>query len=328
MRRFLLALSFLILSAPAKAHEVRPGYLQIHEIEPAVYDFTWKTPARGDMRLALNVIFPSECRAVGEARMTPSDGAVIERWRSACEGGLPGKEIAIENLAASLTDVILRFEPLSGPPKTLRITGSEPRVEIPAETQNHSGAGAYFPLGVEHILFGVDHLLFVLCLLILIGDVKRLIGAVTAFTVAHSITLAGVTFGWFSLAIAPVEACIALSIAFVAEEIIRAREGTVSATQRWPWIASFCFGLLHGFGFASALREIGLPESAAPLALFFFNLGVEAGQILFIIAVLSAVFLCQRYAPAPPHWAWRAPPYGAGIIASFWFIERTVSMFL
>ncbi len=165
-RRFLLVLFFLAFAGPATAHEVRPGYLQIHEIEPAVYDFIWKTPARGDMRLALNVILPAECRTLGAARITPSDGAVIERWRGACDGGLPGKEIAIENLAASLTDVIVRFEPLSGAPKTLRLTGAEPHREIPAETQSHSGAGAYFPLGVEHILVGVDHLLFVLCLLI------------------------------------------------------------------------------------------------------------------------------------------------------------------
>ncbi len=162
----------------------------------------------------------------------------------------------------------------------------------------------------------------------LIGDLKRLLGAVTAFTVAHSITLAAVTFGWLSLATAPVEACIALSIAFVAAEIVRAREGKSSATQRWPWIASFSFGLLHGFGFASALREIGLPESAAPLALFFFNLGVEAGQILFIAVVLAALFLWRRYASSPPRWAWRAPPYATGAVASFWFIERTVSIFL
>lgn len=314
------------LAPAAFAHEIRPAFLQIREIEPDTYDILWKTPAQGDMRLALNVDLPAGCRNAGEPRSTLVDAAVIQRWRTACDGGLIGKSIGIENLQASLTDVILRFEPAEGPAKTFRLNGAKPEATIPAKQPWTEVAGTYFRLGVEHILFGFDHLLFVLCLLILVGNLKRLLGAITAFTVAHSITLAGTTFGWLHLSSAPVEASIALSIAFVAAEIIRSRDGKASVTQRWPWIASFSFGLLHGFGFASALREIGIPDDAVPLALLFFNLGVEAGQILFVVAVLAVMWAWRRFAPKPPVWAWRAPPYAAGVVACFWFIERTAKI--
>ena len=160
------------------------------------------------------------------------------------------------------------------------------------------------------------------------GDLKRLLGAITAFTLAHSITLAGSTFGWLHLSVAPVEASIALSIMFVAAEIVRGRSGSPGVMRRWPWIASFSFGLLHGFGFAAALREIGIPDDAAPLALLFFNLGVEAGQVAFVLAVLLAREAWRRFAPPPPVWSWRAPPYLAGGMAAFWFIERTAKIIL
>ena len=326
--RVLLLFLIAVISVPAAAHEIRPAFLQIREIERQTYDILWKTPAQGDMRLALNAILPRECKNLGEPRTTLVNAAVIAHWRANCEGGLPGREIVIENLETSLTDVILRFEPLTESPKTLRINGAAPTVVIPSRQSMGEVAATYFDLGVEHILFGFDHLLFVLCLLMLVRDFRRLLFAITAFTLAHSITLAGTTFGWLRLASAPVEACIALSIAFVAAEILKTRDGESSATQRWPWIASFAFGLLHGFGFASALRDIGLPQDAVPSALLFFNLGVEAGQILFVAAVLALVLVWRRYGPRLPVWAWRAPPYVAGIVASFWFIERTVRVFV
>lgn len=321
---------FLIaaISVPAAAHEIRPAFLQIREIERQTYDVLWKTPAQGDMRLALNAVLPRECKNLGEPRTTLVNAAVVAHWRANCDGGLPGREIVIENLETSLTDVILRFEPLMGSPKTLRIDGAVPTVVIPTRQSMTEVARTYFDLGVEHILFGFDHLLFVLCLLMLVRDFRRLLFAITAFTLAHSITLAGTTFGWLRLASAPVEACIALSIAFVAAEILKTRDGESSATQRWPWVASFAFGLLHGFGFASALRDIGLPQDAVPSALLFFNLGVEAGQILFVAGVLAFVSAWRRYGPRLPAWTWRAPPYLAGIVASFWFIERAVRVFV
>lgn len=324
---FVLALLLGVL-APAAAHEVRPGFLLIREIDSASYEVLWKTPAQGDMRLALNVILPAECRSFGGVRTTAVDGAALQRWRTACAGGLLGKRVTIEHLEASLTDVILRFEPLAGAPTTLRMTGAAPHAELPVRPSAREVGGTYFGLGIEHILFGFDHLLFVLCLLMLIGDVKRVLGAITAFTAAHSITLAGTTFGWLRLASAPTEACIALSIVFVAAEILRNQAGQSGAMQRWPWLAAFGFGLLHGFGFAAALREVGLPDDAVPLALLWFNLGVEAGQILFVGAALAVAFCWRRYAARSPAWAWRVPPFVAGIAGSFWFIDRTVRVLL
>ncbi|HEY0939743.1 MAG TPA: HupE/UreJ family protein [Steroidobacter sp.] len=328
LARVLGLLALITLTLPAAAHEVRPAFLQIREVEPSTYDVLWKTPAQGDLRLALNVILPSECRGLGTPRATLVNAAAIEHQRTICAGGLASKQIAFENLASTLTDVIVRFEPIDGSPSMLRVNGAAPLVVIPSQQSMSEIAWSYVWFGVEHILLGFDHLLFVLCLLMLVGDFKRLLGAITAFTVAHSITLAGTTFGWLRLASAPVEACIALSIAFIAAEIIKTRVGRASMTQRLPWIAAFGFGLLHGFGFASALRDIGLPDDAVPLALLSFNVGVEAGQILFVAVVLAVVFLWRRYMPRPPAWAWRAPPYIAGIAASFWFIERTVQIVL
>ncbi|RFB05141.1 HupE/UreJ family protein [Parvularcula sp. SM1705] len=322
---FLLPL-IIAICGTASAHEVRPAYLELREIELGTYDILWKTPARGDLRLALNVILPDSCITTSPHRTVPVEAAVIERWRTICEGGLQGQTIRIENLETSLTDVILRVEPLEGAASTLRLDGATPSLVIPQKQSGWAVAHSYFDLGVEHILLGFDHLLFVLCLLLLVRNVRRLIGAVTAFTVAHSITLAATTLGLVHLAIGPVEALIALSIAFLAAEIIRVHKGQTGATARWPWIASFGFGLLHGFGFASVLAEIGLPGEALPVALLFFNIGVEAGQLLFVGAVLLVMLLLRQFSSRLPEWSWRAAPYTAGSIAMFWFIERTAGI--
>jgi hydrogenase/urease accessory protein HupE len=326
----LLLVWLAALFAPAAvAHEIRPAFLQIREVEPNVYDLLWKTPAQGEMRLALNIILPTDCANAAAPRSTMVGGAVIERWRATCTGGLVAKPIEIENLSHTLTDAIVRYEPLDGAPKTLRVKPEDPFATIPAAQAWTDVAGTYFVLGVEHILLGFDHLMFVLALLLLVRDLRPLLGAITAFTVAHSLTLAGTTFGWVKLASAPVEATIALSIMFVAVEIMRVRAGRNSLTAAMPWLASFAFGLLHGFGFAGALREIGIPEDAAPLALLFFNLGVEAGQLTFIAAVLTIMFAWPRLAPVSLNtrvgaYAWRAPVYVIGVTAAFWFIERSV----
>jgi hydrogenase/urease accessory protein HupE len=327
MMRFVrLALVWLVacgLAQTAFAHEIRPAYLQIREVEPGTYDLLWKTPAQGDMRLALNIILPEACTDAAEPRAMMVDGAVIERWRTTCAGGIIGRTIGIENLSQTLTDAIVRFEPLDGLAKTLRVTPDKPEFAIPEKQAWTEVAQTYFGLGVEHILFGFDHLMFVLALLILVSQLKRLLLAVTAFTVAHSLTLAGTTFGWVALPSAPVEATIALSIMFVAVEIMRVRAGRPSLTAMMPWLASFSFGLLHGFGFAGALREVGIPQDAVGTALLFFNLGVEAGQLIFIAAVLAFVFVWKRQKVPAPQWAWQAPVYFIGACSAYWFIERT-----
>jgi hydrogenase/urease accessory protein HupE len=327
--RIILFLAALFAIAPAAlAHEIRPAFLQIREIEPGAYDILWKTPAQGDMRLALNVTLPANCANAGDPRTAMVDGAVIQTWRAICKGGLVGQTLAIENLSQTLTDTIIRYEPLEGRSKSFLLKPDRPFVVILAQQPWTDVGATYFGLGVEHILLGFDHLMFVLALLILVGDTRRLLAAVTAFTVAHSLTLAGTTLGWIRLASAPVEAMIALSIMFVAVEIMRVRAGRESLAARLPWLASFAFGLLHGFGFAGALREIGIPDDAVGLALLFFNLGVEAGQILFIAGVLAVLLLWRQTRLATPAWSARAPVYVVGCTAAFWFIERTAAIFL
>jgi hydrogenase/urease accessory protein HupE len=181
-------------------------------------------------------------------------------------------------------------------------------------------------LGIEHILSGFDHLLFVLGLVLLVQGTRRLLGTITAFTAAHSLTLAGATLGWVHVPGPPVEASIALSIVFVASEIVHTRQGRYSVTQHYPWIVAFTFGLLHGFGFAGALAEVGLPQSSIPVALLFFNVGVEIGQLLFVgvvLAVIAAGWRAgQRLRLSRPVWIWRIAPYAIGALASFWVVER------
>ena len=178
----------------------------------------------------------------------------------------------------------------------------------------------YTALGIEHILLGIDHLLFVLALLMIVPNLRTLVFMITAFTVAHSLTLGLATLGFVNVPPAPVEAVIALSILFVAVEIVHWRQGREGITRRKPWIVSFLFGLLHGFGFAGALADIGLPEHAIPLALLFFNVGVELGQLAFVAAVLMLWALLRRV--RLPEWAWRVPTYSIGALAAFWTIDR------
>ena len=189
-------------------------------------------------------------------------------------------------------------------------------------------AATYLRLGVEHILFGIDHLLFVLALLILVQGGRRLLVTVTAFTLAHSLTLADATLGLVRMPQRPVEAVIALSIMFVATEIVRGREGRPGLRAERPWMVAFTFGLLHGFGFAGALREVGLPQQAIPVALLFFNVGVELGQLMFIASVLAVAAvarrIAQRVALPRPAWAWRVPAYAIGTVTAYWTIERVV----
>ena len=308
------------LSATLPAHEVRPAYLRIVETDTETVETTWRIPAKGDMRLAIYLQMPETCTQVGEA-MSWRDGAtMVEQNSWACVGGLPGKTIELRGLDMMLTDALARFERLDGTTQIVRLTPSEHTFVVTATESPWQTANTYFVLGVEHILLGIDHLLFVLALLMLVPGTRKLIWTITAFTAAHSITLAAATLGWVNMPSGPVEAVIALSILFVAMEIVHWRQGRPGITRRWPWLVAFTFGLLHGFGFAGALSEIGLPEHAIPLSLLFFNLGVEAGQLLFIAAVLAVWFLFKRL--PWPQWIWRLPVYGIGTMAAFWTIER------
>lgn len=304
---------------------MRPGYLEIRETEADTYDVMWKVPALGDdMRLGLYLRFDDDVQTVTEPVAGILGGAYTQRLRIQRDNGLAGATVTIDGLDSTFTDVLLRLERLDGTEITHRFTPAAPSYVIEAEPSGGQVAWMYLALGAEHILLGIDHLLFVLVLLMVVSGWRKLVGTITAFTIAHSITLALAALGFVHVPGPPVEAIIALSIVFVAAEIIRGRQGSPGLTARRPWIVAFTFGLLHGIGFAGALSEIGLPQSSIPLALFTFNVGVELGQLLFVAIVLVLYAIGRRIQPVPPEWAWRVPTYAIGSVAAYWMIDRFV----
>jgi hydrogenase/urease accessory protein HupE len=320
-----LALTLLLAGAwspPAPAHQFWPGYLQLRQTGTETYEAMWKVPATSGLRLRIDAQLPDSCRATSAPIGSFTAGAYIERWNVLCAGGLNSGVITVNGLASAATDALIRIERLDGSAQVAMLTANSPAVAIEAAPGWMQIAWTYLGLGVEHILLGIDHLLFVLALLFLVQGWRRVIITITAFTVAHSITLVAATLGFVHVPQAPAEAAIALSIVFVATEIVRSRMGRVGIAERWPWIVAFVFGLLHGFGFAGALREVGMPEDAIPAALLFFNLGVEVGQLTFIAAVFAFVALLRRAALRLPEWAWRVPVYGIGSMAMYWTIDR------
>jgi len=317
----------LLPLAPTRAHEFSPGFLGLVELEPGVFRVQWKVSLTGGLADALSPRFPDGCAFDGGLSAYVMGDARVQQRKLRCDGGLAGQRIAIGGLPATMTDVLLRIDYLDGSAVTQRLTPAVPATVVPVAQGAAAVLGTYFMLGVEHILIGIDHLLFVFALLLLVDNVRRLVITITAFTVAHSITLGAATLGLIQVSQAPVEAVIALSILFLASELGRqpARaDSHADLAVRFPWIVAFIFGLLHGFGFAGALAEIGLPAQAVPLALLFFNLGVEAGQLIFIFAVLALAW-GWRQARLPAPRAWRiATAYGIGSVAAFWVLDRTV----
>ncbi len=313
-----------MLAASASAHESRPGYLQLTLTDAETVNLLLKVPALGDRRLGLYPNLPANCVAEAQSTKYIIDNAYTEKTTFKCNAGLLGETVRIDGLSTTLTDVLVRVERPDGTTQIARLTPSNPVFVVEASPDALAVAGTYLVLGVNHILLGIDHLLFVLALLILVKDTQTLIWTITAFTAAHSLTLAAATLGYVRFPQSPVEAVIALSIVFVASEIVHVSQGRPGLTQRRPWIVAFVFGLLHGFGFAGALNEIGLPEQSIPLALFLFNVGVELGQLGFISAVLIFALIVRRYIVAWPVWANHAPAYLIGSVAAYWTIERTV----
>jgi hypothetical protein len=320
--RYLLLVLLWLAAAPALAHEVRPAYLELHEDKAGEFRVLWKTPMRGDLRLALSPVFSGKTQALTPVTARQAEGAAVQTWRFKAIEPLRGQTLRIDGLEATMTDALVRAEFADGTNWTKRVSPQEPAVTIPLRQSGGAVAVEYAKLGVEHILLGIDHLLFVLALLLITGSGWKLVKTVTAFTVAHSITLALAALGFVHVAQAPVEAVIALSIVFVATEILHAQQGREGITARMPWLVAFTFGLLHGFGFAGALSEIGLPQGQIPLALLFFNVGVELGQLVFVVAALSLIVLIRRMRFDFPGWAARVPPYAIGSLAMFWVIQR------
>jgi hydrogenase/urease accessory protein HupE len=328
MTRLRLASAFLlfVIAGAANADIFRPAYLELRELGDDRYDVLWKVPALGpEQRLAAYVRFPEGTENLSEPKPFISDGAWVERWQISHPGGLVGKTVRIEGKATGVTDVIARVERLDGTSQVERLAAGAPQFEVRASAGVAEIAWSYTVLGIEHILAGIDHLLFVFALLLVVSGGKRIVATVTAFTIAHSITLVAATLGWVAVPGPPVEAIIALSIVFVAAEVIHGERGKPGLTARAPWIVAFSFGLLHGFGFAGALAETGLPQTAIPIALLMFNVGVEIGQLVFVVAVLVSAFVYNKWPSEGPGRLLPVAAYGVGSMAAFWTIERVVS---
>jgi hydrogenase/urease accessory protein HupE len=327
IRRFGWLCAFLLTWAATAvhAHEVRPGYLQVQEIGPDRYDVTWKVPANGEYRLSLYARLPEGCTGAPN-QGSFAGGAFIERWQAACPGGLVGKSVRIDGLSATRTDVLVRLERLDGTTQTVRLTPESTSFVVTASPGRLEVAKTYFVTGVHHILLGVDHLLFVLGLMLIVADRWMLVKTITSFTVAHSITLAIATLGYASAPLPPLNAAIALSILFLGPEIVRAWRGQTSFTIRHPWVVAFVFGLLHGFGFASGLNAMGLPQREVPMALLFFNVGVEAGQLAFVLVVILLERAFRVLQVHWPRWAQLLPGYVVGSLGAFWTLQRTLMM--
>ena len=352
-------ITFLFLVAPtfATAHESRPAYLELNERGHGYYEVVWRRPALGEQVLALTPRFPSHCQDSAPHTASKEVGAILERWTITCgESGLTGQAIAIDGLSRTITDVLVRVSLRAGSSGTYLLRAANPSAVIQSVPTPAAVASQYFMLGVEHIWGGIDHLLFVLGLLLLVQSRWLLFKTITAFTVAHSLTLGLATLGMAHIPQAPVEAVIALSILFLAGELAKDymqqsssspptpplstclrghpdcwAEGGLGKnsylTTQHPWLVAFTFGLLHGFGFAGALADVGLPSTDIPLALSMFNVGVEIGQLAFIFVMLTAA-ACARHGNAlqAPAWRWTTV-YAIGSLSAFWLIQRIVAFF-
>jgi hydrogenase/urease accessory protein HupE len=325
MLALLATIVTLVAAPPVAAHELQPGFLELKEVAPGRYDVLWKLPSLGeasDVRMPLAPIFPETCRQLGEARTERSGTAWVFTARLDCKGGLAGRMLAIEGLEAFTTDVLVRVQQADGRVETHLLKPVQPSVTLRSADDLRRGAWAYLYLGIEHILLGADHLLFVLGLLLIVRDRWMLVKTVTAFTIAHSITLAVAAFGIATVPAAALNAAIALSILFLGPEIVRRWRGETSFTIRHPWVVAFAFGLLHGFGFASGLAQLGLPKGEIPLALLLFNVGVELGQLAFVLLI---VLLERAFRQLQIHWpiiVQRLPGYVVGALGAFWTIQR------
>jgi HupE / UreJ protein len=325
-----LVLAVVVLLLPvagAWGHESRPAYLEITETSPGRYDVLWRTPILSGMRLPVRLVFPEAVRNVTEPREHVLADSVVERWViDAGKGGLGGQRMQFVGLQATITDVLVQASLLNGAHWTVIVRPSQPWVEFTGAKSALEVARTYLVYGVEHIVFGVDHLLFVFGLLLIVQDRWMLLKTVTSFTLAHSLTLAIATLGYASAPMLPLNAAIALSILFLGPEIVRVWRGETSLTIRHPWLVAFVFGLLHGFGFASALTGAGLPRRDLPLALFTFNVGVELGQVAFVVLMVRLERSFQQLEIHWPRWVAMVPGYVVGVLGAFWTIQRTAML--
>jgi len=312
-----ILLLFGLSANPASGHEVRPAYLELVEIAPQQFAVTWKQPIAGDRRLPIDPVLPDSCETLEQALPENTGDALIARWQIACE--LRSGSIQISGLSRTLTDVLIRVSYLDGSSLSQLLRSDTPVLNL---DDGAPPVASYLLLGIDHLLFGIDHILFVIGLVLFIRDPWMLLKTITAFTVAHSMTLALSVLDLVSLPSQPVEAVIALSILFLARELMLPEVQRSALTRARPWVMAFGFGLLHGFGFAGALGEVGLPREQLALALLLFNLGIELGQLLVIAVLFAALWLLRLLAVSRwPLWQQTFSIF-MGAMAGYWTIDR------
>lgn len=317
--------AILFLLAPgAWADNFRPAYLQLTEHPGGLYDIRWKTPAQSEtVIMPIKPVFPPGSEMTQPLASSYASGAAVIIGQVKVPGGLEGKTVKFEGLANTGNQALVRFIRRDGREDLYKVAPTDPELTIPKDPDSVSVSARYTELGIQHIWFGFDHLLFVTALFMLVANLRTLFWTITSFTIAHSITLALVTLDVIRVPVPPVEGFIALSIVFVALEVARQSHGHPSLASRKPWLVAFTFGLLHGLGFASALAAIGLPRNNVPLALLFFNVGVEIGQVAFIAVLLVISSVARRFAqPVQLSTARLVSCYGIGGLASYWLFDR------
>jgi len=321
IKQGIIFFSLLISFQNIRAHEIRPAYLQIRESQNRIEIF-WKQPVSGESGIYLTPVLSSGWLTDSSSENSSNGAAFIRQWKIRTTHSVAGQTLTIEGLKNTITDVLVNIHFADGTSLTSIIRPSDPTFLINKMQQSALPVLDYLRLGVEHILFGIDHLLFVLALILIVQGTRRLIKTITAFTIAHSITLAAATLGWVHIPSAPVEAIIALSIIFLAVELVHYYQGKAVFSSQYPWVVSFIFGLLHGFGFAGALANVGLPPNEIPLTLFLFNVGVETGQLIFIFVILVVIWLTRKLFKISPGWYRWIPPYAICCMAAVWFFQR------
>ena len=309
----------MLCSISAFAHEIRPAYLEITQTSDSTYNVFWKVPAVNNQIPKITPQLPFKLTETSNQNLVDS---YIRQYTGIWNTSLSGETISIDKLDLTLIDALVQINLKEDISYSFLLQPDQTSYIVPKEPSRWQVVKLYTELGIEHILIGIDHLLFVLGLLLLVNGVRLLIQTITAFTIAHSITLALSALDLVHVPQAPVEAVIALSIVFLAREYLMVLRGHDSLTARYPWLVAFTFGLLHGFGFAGVLQEIGLPQQDVPLALLTFNIGVEIGQLIFISIILIFFKIYKSLNVTTPKWLINVVPYLLGAISSFWLIER------
>lgn len=322
---FLASFLVIVCSVSAFAHESQPGTLEIKQLAAERYDVSWKAPIYYGKPHPARLQLPEEWQDIVQPTERRLADAILFRWVvDVGPGSIEGAIIRFPGLESTITDVYVRLTRLDSTMMTAIVRPTKPFVELRGERSWYATAGEYIGLGFYHILLGVDHLLFVLGLLLIVEGRMMLIRTITAFTVAHSITLAIATLGFASVPLPPLNAAVALSILFLGPEIVRSWRGESSLTIRYPWVVAFVFGLLHGFGFASGLSTTGMPKAELPWALLSFNIGVELGQLAFVFIALALAWSFRTLEIRWPRWALAMPGYTVGSLGAYWTIQRTV----